>query len=147
MSTIKNVRALETALAAFNDGFGDPARGEPYFDLYFGGALLHGYPLGIDIVTAARDFYRQLWIALPDGSLVGEEILAEGDQVAARYRLRGTHTGGELLGIPPQGAQLDVGGMTMLRFGPAGRVVERWQALDQLGLLVQLGAIPAAGGP
>ena len=46
------------------------------------------------------------------------------------------------MGVPPTGRRVDVDGMTILRFRD-GKIVERWQAMDMLGLLTQLGAVPA----
>lgn len=141
MSTADTRRILELAIADFNAAFGDPARCDAYLRLYDETIVLHGYPPGVEGLDGARAFYGQIWGALPDGQLTTEDVIARSDRIAARFRLTGTHTGGPLLGVPAAGAAIDVTGMTVLRFGTHGRVVERWQALDQLGLLVQLGVI------
>ena len=33
--------------------------------------------------------------------------------------------------------------MTFLRFGPEGKAVERWTRVDEVGLMTQLGLMPA----
>src|ERR1700710_1620693 len=46
--------------------------------------------------------------AMPDLSVTVEDLVAEGNQVAARVILRGTHTGGPLFGRPAEGRSLEV---------------------------------------
>jgi hypothetical protein len=72
-------------------------------------------------------------------------MLAEGDRVVTRWTARGTHRG-ELMGIPPTGKPVTMTGITINRL-EGGKVVEDWTVFDQLGLLQQLGAIPAPGAP
>ena len=76
--------------------------------------------------------------SFPDLRFVLEEIIAEGDVVAARYSLRGTHRGQSYLGIPPSGKTIFVRGMDFYRLRD-GRIVEHWDNVDELGMLTQLG--------
>jgi predicted ester cyclase len=46
------------------------------------------------------------------------------------------------MGVPATGAEVEIHGQTILRFED-GRCAERWQSMDALGLLQQLGALPA----
>ena len=55
--------------------------------------------------------------------------------------MHGTHHG-EFMGVPATGTQIALAGITILRF-EGDQVVERWSQADMLGLLVQLGAVPA----
>jgi predicted ester cyclase len=87
---------------------------------------------------AARG-YRE---AFPDLKLTVEEIVAEGDVVALRWTARGTHKG-DLFGIAPTGKEATVTGITIDKYS-GGKVVESWTNWDTLGLLQQLGAVPAA---
>jgi steroid delta-isomerase-like uncharacterized protein len=77
----------------------------------------------------------------PDLNMTVDGMVAEGDTVAARVTARGTHTN-EFMGIPPTGKQVTMTGMDFVRF-ENGKVVERWGAWDQLGMMQQLGVIPA----
>jgi predicted ester cyclase len=70
-----------------------------------------------------------------------EDLVAEGDRVAARWTLEGTHQG-DLLGIPPTGKRLHVGGLSIYRLA-GGKIAEQWERGDKLGTLQQLGVIPA----
>jgi predicted ester cyclase len=71
-----------------------------------------------------------------------EEVVAEGNRVAGRFTMRGTHAG-TLFGIPATGKAVGVGVMVIARFDEAGKWVEDWANWDQLGMLQQLGVIPA----
>ena len=84
------------------------------------------------------DGYRT---AFPDVRLTIEDEIAEGDQVVTRWTARGTHRA-EVFGIPATGKQATVTGMTIDRIVD-GRIVESWTNWDTLGLLQQLGALPA----
>lgn len=73
-----------------------------------------------------------------------EEQVAEGDKVATRWRLVATHQG-EFRGIAPTGKRIVVTGIGIFRFSEEGKVVESWDAMDQLGMMRQMGAIPESG--
>ena len=87
-------------------------------------------------------FIRALREGMPDLQCPVEETVAEGDRVAGRFSLRGTQNG-TLLGIPATGKTVHVGVMVIARFDERGKWVEDWAAWDQLGMLQQLGVIPA----
>ncbi len=76
-----------------------------------------------------------------DGRITVDDQIAEGDKVASRWTARGTQTG-EVAGIAPTGKEVTVSGLTISLLED-GLVVEEWIAWDTLGMLVQLGAIPA----
>ncbi len=81
--------------------------------------------------------------AFPDLRFTAEDIVAEGDKVAGRGAMAGTNTG-SFAGMPPTGKRVEVGYIDILRVA-AGRFVEHWAQLDQLGLMQQLGALPPPG--
>jgi len=78
--------------------------------------------------------------ALPDFHVTVHETLAEGDKLAQRWTVTGTHKG-ELMGIPPSGNQVTFTGFTISRFAD-GKIVEQWWAYDALGMMQQLTAPP-----
>ena len=90
-----------------------------------------------------RQFTRMYRTAFPDIHLTLEDVIAERDKVVWRYTARGTHQG-ELMGIPPTGKSVTLTGIVISRFA-RGKWVEDWHNNDTLGLLQQLGAIPAQG--
>jgi steroid delta-isomerase-like uncharacterized protein len=80
---------------------------------------------------------------LSDIQSTAEDMVAEGDKVAVRWIWGGTHKG-ELMGIPPTGKQVKITGISILRI-VGGKIVEEWGEMDMLGMLQQLGVIPARG--
>jgi predicted ester cyclase len=97
-------------------------------------------------LAPGREGVRQAFLlfqrAFPDARHTIEDLVAEGDRVAARISARGTHTG-VLFGHPPTGRVVTLAGITIYRI-VGGRIVERWTG-HGLGVLDQLGiAIPAA---
>ena len=81
--------------------------------------------------------------ALPDLHLTIEDLIAEGDKVVFRITIRGTQQG-TLMGIPPTGKQVSLTAIDIARVAD-GKIVEHWGQMDTLGLLQQIGAIPAPG--
>ena len=63
----------------------------------------------------------------------------QGDRIVARWTATMTHTG-PFLKIGPTGRQATVTGTTIVKIAN-GRIVEGWDNWDQLGLLVQIGAV------
>ena len=70
-----------------------------------------------------------------------EDVIAEGDRVAVRWRHRGTQVE-PFLGLPATGKPFEIAGIDIYR-GEDGRLAEHWHVVDQLAMLVQLGFIPA----
>lgn len=79
--------------------------------------------------------------AFPDLHVAIEDTVLEGDRIATRTTVTGTHTG-ELLGMAPTGRTISVGAVDIARFQD-GKAIERWGGLDMHALLTQIGAIPA----
>jgi steroid delta-isomerase-like uncharacterized protein len=94
--------------------------------------------VGIEAAKASIKGYRE---AFPDLRLTVEQQLAEGELVTTRWSARGTHQG-ELMGMAATGKQATVTGITIDRI-VEGRLVESWTNWDTLGLMQQLGVIPA----
>jgi predicted ester cyclase len=78
--------------------------------------------------------------AFPDARHTIEDQIAEGDKVVTRITARATFQG-EILGIPPNGKQITVEGISIHRIA-GGQFVEHWAVGDNLSLYQQLGAIP-----
>jgi steroid delta-isomerase-like uncharacterized protein len=78
----------------------------------------------------------------PDIRWAVEEMVAEGDKVAARFTMRGTHQG-TFFGVPPTGKTIAVQAVNIYRLS-SGQFVEEHGQPDMLGLLQQIGAVPAA---
>jgi steroid delta-isomerase-like uncharacterized protein len=92
--------------------------------------------------AAIRQGLSALRAAFPDVAYTVEDQVAEGDRVASRYRGEGTHRG-EWRGVPATGRRFSYTGILIHRF-EGGRIAEFWGQADNVGLLQQLGALPAA---
>ena len=103
-------------------------------------AVPPGFPPGLEGVKQSTALVRN---AFPDGQFTIEDLIAEGEEVMVRWTVRATHTG-NFFGIPPTGKQVAVAGIDIARIAD-GKAVEHWRIFDQLGLLQQLGVVPAPG--
>jgi steroid delta-isomerase-like uncharacterized protein len=81
--------------------------------------------------------------SFPDGKTTTDDLIAEGDKVVERFTFVGTQKG-EFLGVPATGKQVRVTGMSIFRIAD-GKIVEHWGENDGMGLLMQLGVLPAPG--
>lgn len=88
-----------------------------------------------------RERLRTYAEAFPDARLTVQDQVAGDDRVATRWTGRGTHAG-DIADLPATGKEVTVSGVTISRM-QSGKVVEQWTTWDRLGMLVQLGAIPA----
>lgn len=96
-------------------------------------------PEAIRGAEAYKELISTYRTAMPDMSLEVEETIVEGDRVAIRFSVRGTHEG-ELMGIEPTGVETEGEGLVVAHFED-GKVAEVWEYADQLGLLQQLGVV------
>jgi steroid delta-isomerase-like uncharacterized protein len=109
---------------------------------YIDHAALPGQAPGLE---GAKKKWAMYLAGLPDLQVTIEEMVAEGDKVGVRRSYEGTHRG-ELLGVPPTGKQVRIGGISIFRMD-GGKIAEHWEQLDRLTLMQQLGVIPAPAAP
>jgi steroid delta-isomerase-like uncharacterized protein len=79
--------------------------------------------------------------AFPDLKISAEDMIADGDKVAVRSVMRGTHKG-EFMGVPATGKRVEVSGIDIVRF-EGGKAVEHWGITDNMSMMQQLGAMPS----
>ena len=94
--------------------------------------------IGPDAAKATISGYRS---AFPDLRITVEQQIADDQGVATRWSAKGTHQG-DLMGMSPTGKQATVTGITIDRIVD-GRIAESWTNWDTLGMLQQLGVVPA----
>jgi steroid delta-isomerase-like uncharacterized protein len=90
-----------------------------------------------------KELARTYRAALPDLKCTVEDVIAEGDKVAARWVSRGTHKG-DFMGIAPTGKQVTFRGNQIFRISK-GKIEEEWAAFNTVGALEEIGAIPRLG--
>ena len=110
-------------------------------EIYAPSYLLHSpiappdLPIGSEGVRQQHAGYLA---AFPDAQITVEDLIAEGNRVAARVTVRGTHQG-TFIGVAPTGRPVALEAITIYRVD-AGQIVEDWTIADIPGLLQQLGA-------
>ncbi len=101
-----------------------------------------GLPPGI---AGAKMAHQTSLQSYPDRQTTIEDMIAEGDEVVVRVRMTGTNQGGlPWMGVPANGNKVDVQWISIYRLAD-GKVVEHRAEMDMLGMLQQLGVIPAPG--
>jgi steroid delta-isomerase-like uncharacterized protein len=95
----------------------------------------------MDWNTNKKQFLAPFNKAFPDLTRNIVDLVAEGDKVAVSINVTGTYKG-EFQGIPPTGKQISFTAMDILTIID-GKVIEEWATADMMGLMQQIGAIPA----
>jgi steroid delta-isomerase-like uncharacterized protein len=113
-------------------------------DLFTDDYRLHlsGVPAPADRATA-KQIVAMFSMAFPDLRHTVDEMIAEGNTVAARWTVQGTHRG-DFQGIATTGRQIKLSGTTVHHMAD-GKITETWLTVDNLDLLQQLGVIPRTG--
>jgi predicted ester cyclase len=133
MSTEDNKALVRRVLAGVRRGW-TPAVIEQFFATDY---RRHLTPTGPHLTgEEQRGRASRLRVAFPDAESTLEDILAEGDRVAYRLTIRGTHRG-SYLGVAPTGRRVVVSFFAIVRI-ENGRLAEEWGGLDQVDLLRQL---------
>jgi steroid delta-isomerase-like uncharacterized protein len=96
------------------------------------------FPLQATGARALEEVFARLRRAFPDLHVTVEDVIAEGDKVAARNTVTGTHRG-EYLGLSPTGRSITYNEIFIFRF-TRGRIAETWGVVDVLSQLRQLDA-------
>lgn len=99
----------------------------------------------LGVTVHGRDGFRAyvaaVRAAFPDFHNTVDDLIAEGNRVAARLTYRGTHRG-ELFRVAPTHTQVTYPGIAIFRIA-AGMITDGYVLGDTLSLLRQLGAVPA----
>jgi predicted SnoaL-like aldol condensation-catalyzing enzyme len=98
--------------------------------------------LFIDEKEPLLEHIRVCELAFPLYRMDVEEIIADSDLVSVRGMIRGTHLG-EFAGIPATGKDVEFSIFITYRISN-GKIVGHWMLTDNLSLMQQIGAVPAA---
>jgi steroid delta-isomerase-like uncharacterized protein len=123
-------------------------RAEAIDELFASDAIAHGLTGAGDAPLRGPDnfkpFFRMFKEAFPDIEVVVEDIIAEGDMVAARCTVRGKHQG-DTLGFAATKRPVEFTGICLTRWH-AGQIVEAWNNFDFMTMFQQLDVLPAQPG-
>jgi len=135
MSSVESLREVVRKLA---DTFNNPQNRESsYFDFYDDSLIIDGFPPNVPTNKEGfKQFIYLLWKAFPDIRIMFDDIIIEGNKVACRYNLTGTHKG-EFMDLRPTDKQFRVNGMTVFSFRDK-KCVQRWNLVDMISLMEQL---------
>src|SRR5689334_10552725 len=100
----------------------------------------HSRP-GANGVESVKQLFTMLHNAIPDLLIEINDTISQDDKVVNRITITGTQHG-DLMGIPATGKKVVISAIEILRF-VEGKTAERWANQDDLGMLQQLGVIPA----
>lgn len=106
--------------------------------------VVHGFGDDMRGPAGFKPFHAAYRTAFPDVRIDVDEVVGEGDIVAARWSGKGTHRG-HTLGFAATHRTAALAGMVFVRIRN-GKIVEGWNTFDQFGMLNQLGvvAMPAS---
>lgn len=91
-------------------------------------------------IESVKKSMNEEFSAFPDLHYTLDDMVVEGDKLAARYTMTGTHKG-EFMGFPATNKKVTVRAIAIDRI-VGGKFVEEWGMYDTLGLMQQLGAVP-----
>ena len=109
-------------------------------EIYAPNFVQHDLPVGDDR-EALKNFVGEFRTGLPDLHVAVDDLIAEEDKVVGRFGLTGTQRG-VFMGIPATGKTASMSATVIFRFANS-KIVEAWVNFDALGMMQQLGAIPA----
>src|SRR5262249_37294086 len=89
-----------------------------------------------------KQFVTGLRNGFPDIHFTVEREIADGDKVAVRWLITGTHQG-PFLGVPPTGKHVQDQGIDIFHIAD-NKILEIWVNENDLGLMQQLGVVPAS---
>jgi predicted ester cyclase len=97
--------------------------------------------------TGLDDFRRAIegvMGAVPDSTWTTRRLMVEDDFVACHNTWSGTYGGQSFRGVPtPAGRRFSVDHIHIYRIAD-GRIAEHWVVRDDLGMMLQIGALPTA---
>jgi steroid delta-isomerase-like uncharacterized protein len=113
-------------------------------DEIFAADYVNHDPASPDFGTGPEGVKRTVTLyrnAFPDLLFTIDQMIDAGQLITTRFTSQGTHKG-ELRGIAPTNKAIRVEGMVVHRISH-GRIAEGWVMWDALGLMRQLGVVPA----
>jgi len=114
-------------------------------------AAAHFHPDGIDDIVAlgvfrgpdeVRDFFREMFLAMPDATMKVERIVADHEVAGVQWRLAGTFDGGPFQGIEPTGKRVELRGFDALEIDEDGKITRNTGYYDGAAFARAVGLLP-----
>lgn len=86
-----------------------------------------------------KTLHRAFLSAYPDLKITVEDTVVEGDKIAARCKVTGSHDG-HGIGVSPTNQPVEFTGMTIVRVKD-GKIVEAWNEFNFMEMYKQVGAL------
>lgn len=139
-------KEIKAALAKMNDDAWHRRDLEAAYEIYADDVVFQRVPFPPVVGKEANKLADAAMLAaFSEVRSTVDEMLVDGSTAAVRWTWEGTHSGAlPSLGLPATGKQVRFVGCTVYTFRE-DRIVEQWEVGDMLGLLQQLGVIPALG--
>ncbi len=114
-------------------------------ELFTSDYVNHMMPPGTPVGQGSeKQIFYMFYSGFPDFRITINDIIGDGDKVAARWTFHGTHTG-DFQGMPATGRPATFDATNVFRI-VNGKIAENWPIFDQFGLMQQLGALPQPAG-
>lgn len=111
-------------------------------EIYAADVITHDPFMGtVTGVDAFKQLLATFDTAFPGHRVKVHHILAEGDWVSVVHTHLAKHTG-QFMHLTPTGREIAVNGIEVFRMAD-GKIAEFWRHDDDIGMMMQLGAIPA----
>ena len=101
-----------------------------------------GHGLGPEPIVGPESFkvfHRAFVSAYPDLKVQVEDTVVEGDKIAVRCRVTGSHDG-HGIGVAPTNQPVEFTGMVIVRVND-GKIVEAWNEFNFMEMYKQVGAL------
>lgn len=128
---------VEAAIARDPDGIVEHGHPELYTDDIVAIGELRGH-------KAVREFFAEMFTALPDYQMEIEQVIADSDAVAVRWRSTGTFDGGPFQGIQPSGRRVEIRGVDVIEVD-GEHIVRNTIYYDGASFARQVGLLPREG--
>ncbi len=140
MSTEDNKNIVRRYREIYNSNNLD-ALGEVLAPAFVAHNMLPNVPQTLE---GARMVHGQSVAVFPDSHVTTEDLIAENNLVVERWTLTMHHTGAPFFigNVPASGKKVEVSGISTYRLA-GSKIVETWANMDFMGVLQQVGLIPA----
>jgi steroid delta-isomerase-like uncharacterized protein len=137
---------IKTLLEKMIDDFWHKQDLDEVYKIYADDFIFHRPPFpSVEGRQANRTADEGMLAAFSENLCIIDEIIVEGQTASMRWTWKALHSGtSPSLGIPPSDNWVQISGCSVYHFRD-DKLVEQWEFGDNLGLLQQMGVIPAMG--